>query len=558
MNETLESLGIDTKGKRHGQIKTVCPSCSGTRGNPRDQSLSVNLDDGVYKCHHCEWSGKVGMRDWRDQLGAPQAKVYEKPPEPSTTGLTQAGRTFLESRGISAETAQEAGIYDNGKALAIPYVRDGQVVHVKYRSLTEKKFWSTKGTELVFYGLDWCLDAQDVVIVEGELDALSCYEAGITSVLSVPSGAPAEGSDAGRKLDCLDSARDLLSRVGRVVIATDNDGPGHALSAELVRRIGPEKCWRVSWPEGIKDANDALTKMSGDDLIAIIVKAKPIPVEGIYTGHDLLQELEHLYDNGPDTGVGFGYPVLDNHYRVKTGHLSIWTGVPSHGKSTVLDQLLVRLAEKHDWRIAMFSPEQLPLVKHQEELMRQRSGKPFYLGATNRMTKQEMYDTNDWVSERFSFILPESPEVDTIIDLAKVEIYRRGVKGIVINPWNELEHARTKHLSETEYIGETIVKLRRFARLHDVHVWIVAHPTKMRKNDDGSEAIPGLWDISGSSHFRNKADVGVSVWRDLSKDDNVVDIHVIKMRFTDYGKLGAVSFKYDHASRRLAEIGVKK
>jgi twinkle protein len=180
---------------------------------------------------------------------------------------------------------------------------------------------------------------------------------------------------------------------------------------------------------------------------------------------------------------------------------------------------------------------------------------PFNRGFTQRMSKESMLEGNAWVADRFAFILPESPGVDTILDLARVQVFRNGVRGVVVDPWNELEHARPHHLSETEYISEALTKFRRFARHHDVHLWIVAHPKKMERKADGSESVPGLWDVSGSAHFRNKADVGITVWRDVPANDNTVDVHITKVRFSDSGRLGKVRFGYEAASKRLYSIG---
>jgi len=56
-------------------------------------------------------------------------------------------------------------------------------------------------------------------------------------------------------------------------------------------------------------------------------------------------------------------------------------------------------------------------------------------------------------------------------------------------------------------------QIKRFAQLHGVHVWLVAHPKQLQqwKGD-----APGLYDISGSAHFNNKADVGLVVHRNFN------------------------------------------
>ncbi len=81
-------------------------------------------------------------------------------------------------------------------ALAFPYYRNGQIVNIKYRT-PDKKFWQVKGAEKILYGLNDIKDANEIIIVEGEIDKLSLFEAGIRNAVSVPDGAPAKVSRDG-------------------------------------------------------------------------------------------------------------------------------------------------------------------------------------------------------------------------------------------------------------------------------------------------------------------------------------------------------------------------
>src|ERR1051326_2567857 len=57
--ELLQQQGIDLKKHTSGSIKTLCPECSTARKNKKDPSLSVDIDDGLWNCHHCGWKGRV-------------------------------------------------------------------------------------------------------------------------------------------------------------------------------------------------------------------------------------------------------------------------------------------------------------------------------------------------------------------------------------------------------------------------------------------------------------------------------------------------------------------
>lgn len=573
--QTFADFGIEVPSGSTGEVRTRCPQCTPMRKpqNQRKRDLAVNLGECIWLCHHCGWQGSLKGGVDPDRTYSPSLRMpalpdaYRAPrPLPSVTAPTiwQRAVAWFGGRGIPEAVMAEKGVTASEEFCPVcekatghvlfPFYVKGVHTNTKHRC-GKKHFRMESGAQRVLYNLDACT-GDTMVIVEGEMDALSVHTAGVPHVVSVPDGAPAlNASSYSSKFTFLEAAEETLARMTTIIIATDADAPGQKLMEELARRLGPERCRRVIWPDGIKDANECLVQSGADYLRMCIELAEPFPVEGIYTGYDLVPDLLNLYDNGEDAGVDFGIAALDDVYRVKTGRMSIVTGIPSHGKSTVLDQMLVWLAQRHDWTFAIFSPEQQPLVRHQQHLIEQYLGMPFNRGYTQRMSREAMLEGNAWVADRFAFVLPEEPGVDTILDLARVQVFRNGVRGVVIDPWNELEHSRPRHLSETEYISEALSKFRRFARHHDVHLWIVAHPTKMRRTDDNTEPIPGLWDISGSAHFRNKADVGITVWRDVPANDNMVDVHVTKVRFSDSGKLGKVRFGYESSCKRLYSVG---
>jgi len=274
------------RGRNSGQIKTTCPKCGPTRKHRRDPSLSVNLDDGVYHCHNdgCDFRGRLGGNGDGLDIPWPQGstqkalRTYAKPtPAPATAQLGPQTRQFLRERKISLDIAEGLGVYANetDTAIVIPYHRDGETVHVKYRSITKKRFWASKGTELILYNLDGCQGAADAVIVEGELDALTLMTVGIDTVLSVPNGAFSLGQNPNGKLACLTSGQAIFDAAQRVLIAVDADEPGCALRDELVRRIGPEKCHIVTWPADAKDANEALLKYGNDGVLDALKNASP-------------------------------------------------------------------------------------------------------------------------------------------------------------------------------------------------------------------------------------------------------------------------------------------
>jgi hypothetical protein len=796
-------------------------------------------------------------------------------------------------------------------AIQFPYCCNGDVINIKYRD-GHKHFAQVKDAEQVLYGLD-DIEGDQLIITEGEIDKLSVEVAGYASVVSVPNGAPAvDAKSYESKFDYLSSAEARLCELKRIILAVDTDGPGEKLAEELARRLGPERCYRVRWSSGCKDANEVLVSHGAKVLQECIEAAQPLPISGIITIEQIWQSVEVMYDYGLPRGVSPGWSNLARYYTVRPGELTIITGIPSHGKALSLDTplptptgwttmgavqqgdwlfdetgtpcqvlrttevmyghpcfevtfsdgtqviadadhqwltntdkarrsarmarrherhipralrlrgndqshkrtypavvttqemadtlvangkwnhaiavtqaldlpesvlpippytlgvwlgdgtrtsgsyskpdteivafiqadgyvvseradpdshgilgllpqlrqqglydnkhipqqylrascaqryalleglldtdghitpygrvefctttpalaygtfelvaslgfrpvlltdrarlngedygpryritftpdrpvfrlsrkrcfcktsapksqhryvvgvkpvasvpvkcikvnsqshlylatqafipthntfflsaIMVELARLHQWQLALFSPENYPIKRYTAQLLEQYLGLPFD-GYPDRMTKDEMREGLQWLSEHFTFLLPEqkAPTVEHLLELAKVQVYRQGINGLMLDPWNQIDHPRAKGDTETEYISHALGTIRDFARKHDVHVWIIAHPTKLRKAEkgiySGQYPPPTPYDISGSSHFRNKADNCLTVWRNVDAEDHSVEVHIQKIRFREIGHTGQVGLVFEPKCGRFTEPVVEE
>jgi twinkle protein len=568
--KTWEEFGIDTRNKTIGEVKTVCPRCSPSRKKSKYPCLNANLDKGVWHCWHCDWAGSLSTGEERRSNLSASPIVFRKPvyrptPLPSRAIEWFAGRGIPESvlarNRISHGPVYMPQVEQEVPAIQFPYFRNGETVNVKYRSYP-KYFRMVGGAERLLYGFD-DIQGDTLWIVEGEMDKLTMEVAGYFSCVSVPDGAPAvEAKHYESKFDFLRSAEDVLQPLKRIVLAVDSDGPGQKLAEELARRLGPERCARVTWAGGCKDANDVLVTYGVETLKECVDAATPWPVKGIISVNQLRPAMTYMYHHGMQRGSSTGWPALDKHYTVRPGELTIISGIPSHGKSTMLSAMMIQIAQHltatEAWRCAFFSPENHPLERFTASLIEQYVGKPFD-GSACRMSEPEMDGGADWLNAHVSFLMPEddAPTIDCILGLARIQVYREGIKGLVLDPWNEIEHARPANLTETEYISHALSKIRRFARNHGVHVWIVAHPTKLKKAErgdyEGQYPPPTPYDIAGSAHFRNKADNCLTIWRNVEADDNRVEVHIQKIRFREIGKPGVVTLTYEPSCGRFIE-----
>lgn len=552
--KTFADFGIELRAGATGEVKTTCPRCSSSRKKKNYPCLNVNVEEGIWNCWHCSWSGTLKGGEWqRPEI----RKVFRRPEyAANSTGLPDKALEWFKERGITEAVIKRnqigyGAIYmpqieEETTAIQFPYYRGGEVINIKYRD-GRKNFRMAAGAERVLYGIN---DIADTTIwVEGEMDKLAVEVAGFQNCVSVPDGAPAPDSKSYEsKFDFLSAPE--LARIKTHILAVDNDAAGKRLQEELSRRLGAEHCLIVEWPDGCKDANEVLMKHGPDSLSACIETAKPMPIVGAFDVSDMIPDMAELYATGLPRGVSTGWSSIDNLYTVRTGEWSTVTGIPNHGKSEWLDALLVNLASAHGWRFGIFSPENQPTSLHLSKLAEKYTGKPFNPGYHERMTREEFDIAATWLNRHFTFILPDAPSIEAILNVAKALVLRKGIRGLVIDPWNEIEHGRAAHQTETEYISLALTQIRRFARTYGVHIWLVAHPAKLYKEANGKYPVPTPYDISGSAHWRNKADNCITVWRDQSIETRNVEIYVQKVRHKITGKTGVADLTYDPVSGR--------
>jgi len=415
-------------------------------------------------------------------------------------------------------------------------------VNRKYRD-GRKNFLLEAGARLVPWRIDHIRYTDECIITEGEMDALSFVVAGRDDVVSVPNGAQAN-------LAFLDDFIEThLENKKRVYIAVDTDAKGLQVRTELVRRLGEDLCRIVTYGDDCKDANELLMKGGADALLRALDEAQEVPMEGVFTAADVKDELLTLFEKGMQKGAVFGLGALDDMLSVETGRLMVVTGIPGDGKSEFLDEMTIRLSLAYGWKCAYFSPENYPVTLHHQKLVEKLIGKRFMKGV---MSEEEFEAGVDYLSQNFFDILPEEGyQVENILQLAEMLVRRKGIRVVVLDPYNCLEHQIPSGQSETQYISEFLEKLRSFARRRQVLVILAAHPTKLKQDPITKRfPVPSMYDISGSAAFFNKADFGLAVERDRTR--GVTRIHVQKVKFRHLGYPGVASFRYNTHCGRFA------
>lgn len=560
MNNFIEWAEIELK-RDSGHVKTICPKCSPERKNKKDPSLYVNIDLGIGKCFHCEgltFRDKNNKSNINDSYSELNQEWYNH------TTLSEKTVTYLKNeRGIPQRVIIELGFTEERQYqpklqkevanLVFNFFENDKLVNKKYRG-PQKTFTQSKNSKPILYNINALIGEKECYIVEGEIDVASFYTVGVKNVVSVPNGA--NDNDEYWK-----NSQAYLAGIERFIIAVDNDEKGKVLKDKIAQRLGRYKCDFIEWKG--KDANDDL--LSGD-LENSIRNKKRFPVAGTFTSLDLMDGIFDLYHNGlPDTI----YPKsklfgdLKDVFSVMRGHLVTATGIPSHGKSAWVDWYVINLINDYGMKASWFSPEHSPMNLYKTSMIEKVTGKNFWgdKEGAKRVTSADIYSYIEWSQEKVYLTGVENdkaPTWDWLLEKFKEQMYSFGIDIFVVDAFNKVMLPGGNKIDK---INEVLSKLTHFAQANNVIVFLVAHPTKMKKDEYGVYNAPTLYDVAGSADFRNQTHDGFTIYRHFENHEagieDGVDFINNKTKFSFQGEIGATfSFKYCKGNGRFYKEGV--
>jgi twinkle protein len=369
---------------------------------------------------------------------------------------------WIEARGIDAQLAEKFGLETRqemgGHWLAIPYCEQGEIVNHKYRLTADKRHRMDSDAPLLLWNADALSDPMvrdgraPLVITEGEWDALAVIQAGHPFAVSVPNGAPSTETrdlDTAKRYEWVDRHADDLARVREFIIASDNDQAGHHLRRDLVALLGADRCKFVEYPDGCKDLNEVLTQHGPQRVVECITTSRPFPIKGLYT-------LDDFPERGEVRAYSIGVEPIDDMISIVPGTLTVMTGYANMGKSTLMNAIIGHALIHHfPVCVASFETDVKPILRD---------------GIAAAMLKCNVREvgTHARYPQAMKFLNENLPIIsqavdedmemglDEFLDLCRVAVMRHGVKMIVLDPWNELEHKRNRDETETDYIGRDI------------------------------------------------------------------------------------------------------
>ena len=522
------------EGKKQG----ICPVCSPDRKpkNQKAKCASYDWERGLGTCHNCNKSFQLHTYKRKGKA----EKVYSKP-EPIAIRVEPGMKVedWFKTRGISKQTLTDLQVTEGPEwmpqtsktenVIKFNYFMGGELTNIKYRD-GRKNFKLYKGAEKVFYNIDATVGFEYCVIVEGEMDVLALHEAGITNAISVPNGATLNNNN----LDYLDNCIDYFEDKEKIILAVDTDDAGLALQTELIRRLGSEVCFITTF-EDCKDANEYLQKYGKEKLSQRITGANPVPMENVTTFRDIEDEVTDFVRNGFTPGFQVGLEDFDNIFSTYTGQFITVTGIPSSGKSDFVDQMVVGYNKRYNWKTAYASPENVPTFLHAHKLMRKHwEGMP----AKADIGGDKWNQIADHCNANYFHIDMERYSLEAVLKKGAELVKRKGIKCLVIDPFNKVRDIDAASDDVNRYTMDYLTKIEVFAKKYDVLVFVVAHPTKMYKNQKTGEIEePTMYSIKGGGEWYDASYHGLLVHRDY--EANTLKVKVLKCKFQNLGTNGA-------------------
>lgn len=287
------------------------------------------------------------------------------------------------------------------------------------------------------------------------------------------------------------------------------------------------------------------------------------------TSLDVRDNILSLFTNPQqESGYSIGFLGIEKLYNILPGCTTYITGIPSHGKSEFLFDILVFVAQEYGWRCAIFSPETGSAADIYRELIQKWTQKSIDRRNSNCLTENELYRAVQDISEYFYII-------GTGIDSMSVQEFYKTVDLIektegkkihltVIDPWNEVAHDFSPYGGrEDKYLEFHLGYVRRNARENNRHNIIVAHPKGLIPNKKNYYDPPTAYMLSGGAAWFAKADSILCIWRPPYGEndetgrpyaDNETHVIVQKAKPKYIGQKGTAVLFYNRDRFRYYEI----
>ena len=513
----------------HGDeiIPEYCPFCNGGDRQQDRRTFALSAENGCYVCKRGSCGKRGNLESLADHFNdsvhierpsrgnfESKAKSY-KLPEVKMFPPTEKIYQYIESRGISRKTVDDFKIQSDEKGnIVFPFYENGENVFVKFRKPEKHrpedrspKEWRESGTKPILFGMDMCVFSKPLCVCEGQFDAMALYEAGITNVVSVPSGC--------EDFSWVENCYDWLERFKTIILFGDNDEPGQKMVRTLAKRLDESRCRVVEgYPEYVpgqfcKDANEILVRMGEFALIEMVENAREVPVKGLLDLGTLPPEDPTLVPR-----IKTNIPKLDAVTGgLLEGGITVIVGKAGSGKSCLANSITLNALEQ-GFTVCVYTGEFRP-PRFQHWINLQAAGSE-YIGLKYDPIKDKQvpylsYAVEEhimnWYKGRLLVYdneeMYEGDQADSVLSVFTAAVRRYDAKLLICDNLMTMTSDKEDETAAQRVLAN---KLKKFANRYNVAILLIAHARKTKVGEKLNAD-----DLSGSSATNNLADMTLSV-----------------------------------------------
>ncbi|KKM17173.1 hypothetical protein LCGC14_1678460 [marine sediment metagenome] len=520
----------------------------------RDKKFAINLDGGAFQCYAQNKCGVKGswydfqrlLNDVPVSLQDGIQRIQKKKqdwicPTVHAANPGPGAMEYFRQQEITTDTIRKfkIGTTKDGKAIMFPYYKDGVLTGVKYRGIADKKMWTEKDQEPVLFNRD-NISGGELTIAEGEKDCMTLVQLGIEAV-SIPSGV--------NDTRWIENEWDWLDRFRKIYLVMDSDKAGRVAAEDLARRLGRWRCYNVVLD--VKDPNEYLkkNKETAGHIIDFFNIAETFIPDNLINISELADDVVQLFKT-PEMLQGIPTPFYGLNKLIRgwrAEELTVWSGQNSAGKSTMLNQVMLDLANRGE-RSCIASME-MPLYRLGRWLVLQMAGRE---DPSEEEIREKLggLGFSVWaVTNTYSI------SIEALIDVFSFAVRRYDVRHIFVD---SLMKIRMPYAEELRAQKQVVTQLVDFAKEYKCHVHLVAHPRKGAR--DNTELFKV--DISGTADITNLAHNVIALVRmpqeKKEQRENagktVYETLLVVRKNREWGDEGPVKLNFNSATKLFTEM----
>lgn len=463
----------------------------------------------------------------------------------------------LHHRAIDYNTCADFG-YKTHNAIEIAsyYDSNGVIVAQKLRAKGKRFKWIGNPRSATLFGQQlWAGSSRErVIITEGEIDALSIYQAtrGVQPVVSISNGAQSAKKDVQRNFEFLNSFK-------TIIVCFDNDEYGRSAAKEVAKLFELGKVRICTLPQ--KDANDMLRKNLIGDLIEALQNAKAYEPGGLVMGQSLV---DIALTDSPKSDENYPWTLLNEMTKgIRYGTLITITAGIGMGKTSLLTELAYYL-NRNNHKIGMLMLEE-PLRVTTQRLVGHHLNVPLHLSQEGIAPETLKEAANEILNKDDGIILYDNQgliDMESLFEKLAYMVSVKGVRFIFLDNLTVLA-AGFSERDERRATDQAVHRLYAWARKENIVIFLAVHLRRIDSNKGHEEGAQiGLSHIRGTQGIGSNSDLVIGLERDQQgAEDNVSTIRILKNRWT--GETGtAGELHYCKSTGRMTEIepiqGTKK